>query len=183
PSLELKVLDSPQQGTTYFTDASSQTQRAVVVWKVEGQWQKQTWTEQGKSVQWLEAKAVQMTLQKDSDKHINICMDSMYVYKLVLSMKRGGHCNSAIATMLLDALQQRAGTSSIIHLRSHQTGPGPLIEGNEKADQAAAGIWTVQDAKTLHEQLHLGAKALAKECKIPISEARRIVATCPYCQH
>ncbi|NXE13568.1 POL1 protein, partial [Lophotis ruficrista] len=181
--LEFKVLDSPQQGITYFTDASSQTQSATVVWKVKGQWQTQTWTEQGKSVQWLEAKAVQMALQNDSNKHINVCTDSMYVYKLVLSMKRGGHCNSEIDTMLLDTLQQRTGTSSIVHIRSHQTGPGPLIEGNTKADQAATGIWTVQDAKALHERSHVGAKALAKECKIPISEARRIVATCPYCQH
>ncbi|NWH84815.1 PO113 protein, partial [Aegithalos caudatus] len=51
-----------------------------------------------------------------------------------------------------------------------------------KADAAAKGLWTLQDARQLHESLHVGAKALAKKCDIPIADAKHIVATCPYCQ-
>ncbi|NXA57153.1 POL1 protein, partial [Nothocercus julius] len=160
----------------------SKMNRAAVVWKVDGKWQKQTWEQKSKSVQWLEAKAVEIALQKESQEHINICTDSMYVAKLLQAMRRGGCATSEIAVMLNDALNERTGTVSVIHVMSHQSGPGPIIEGNRKADQAAAGIWTLQKARLLHQQLHIGAKALAKECNIPITEARKVIATCPYCQ-
>lgn len=99
-SSELRVFDTLKQGSTYFTDASSQTNRAVVVWQQDGEWQQQSWTQTGKSVQWLEGKAVQMALRKEEPNHINICTDSMYVYKLMISMKRGGQATSEIATLL-----------------------------------------------------------------------------------
>ncbi|NXF69128.1 POL1 protein, partial [Ciccaba nigrolineata] len=57
-----------------------------------------------------------------------------------------------------------------------------IVEGNHKADQAARGVWSLDAAKSLHAFLHLGAKALAKTCHISLSQAKNIVALCPYCQ-
>uniref|UniRef100_A0A672U120 RNA-directed DNA polymerase n=1 Tax=Strigops habroptila TaxID=2489341 RepID=A0A672U120_STRHB len=183
PSLQLRVLDNPQPGLTYFTDASSVTDTAVVVWKEANKWEKLIWVEAGKSVQWLEAKAMCLALEQTPEKHINVCTDSMYVYKLVQSMKRGGYANGDISNALQEALGKRTGTVTVIHINSHQNCPGPLVEGNTKADSAAKRLWTLQQASELHRKLHIGAKALAKECNIPIREAREVVATCPYCQH
>ncbi|NWZ33335.1 POK25 protein, partial [Brachypodius atriceps] len=46
----------------------------------------------------------------------------------------------------------------------------------------AKNLWTLQTARQLHESLHIGPKALAKRCNIPMTDAKHIVATCPYCQ-
>ncbi|NWJ10408.1 PO113 protein, partial [Crypturellus undulatus] len=154
------VIDAPIPGTTYFTDASSLTHRAAVVWLEGKDWKAITWEGRAPSVQWLEAKAVTIALGLEPSQHINICTDSMYVFKLIRLMKYSGAPNSAIAEMLSDALQLRSGTVAIMHTRSHTDCPGPIVEGNRKADEKATGVWSVQEARKLHEFLHLGARAL-----------------------
>ncbi|NXV76112.1 POK25 protein, partial [Atlantisia rogersi] len=54
--------------------------------------------------------------------------------------------------------------------------------GNDRADAAAKGLWTLRDARQLHESLHIGAKALVRRCGISAIDAKHIVATCPHCQ-
>ncbi|KAF4801220.1 endogenous retrovirus group K member 18 Pol protein-like protein [Turdus rufiventris] len=81
-----------------------------------------------------------------------------------------------------EALYSRQGTVSVVHVNSHSPIKGFYQIGNDKADAAAKGIWTLQEACQLHEALHVGAKALVKRCNIPIMDAKHIVATCPYCQ-
>ncbi|NXJ44548.1 POL1 protein, partial [Ciconia maguari] len=183
-NLEPRVLDTPREGPTLFTDALSRMNRAVVVWKEGDEWQEQTWEGAGMSVQFLEAKAVSMALNMHRTSHINVVTDSMYVYKLVQSMSRGSITKSEIASMLDSALQLRSGTVTLIHTLSHQRGPGPIIEGNRRADKIASQqeICTVCEAAHLHEHLHIGAKALAKATRISLNEARRVVAACPQCQ-
>ncbi|NWZ16849.1 POK25 protein, partial [Agelaius phoeniceus] len=51
-----------------------------------------------------------------------------------------------------------------------------------KADAAAKGVWTLKEARQLHESLHIGAKALAKRCRISTVDAKHVIATCPHCQ-
>ncbi|NXA46788.1 POL1 protein, partial [Nothocercus julius] len=176
-----RVLSEPQEGLTVFTDASSITSTAVVVWKAES-WERVKLTEPGSSVQQLEALAVAHALKTWLQQHINIVTDSMFVFKLLLSMTTPGWAGTPIAIMLEEALQQRDATASIIHVRSHDTVSGYYQEGNDKADSAAKGVWTVARARAIHDHLHIGAKALARHCDIPITAARDVVATCPYCQ-
>ncbi|KAJ7427177.1 hypothetical protein WISP_09197 [Willisornis vidua] len=54
--------------------------------------------------------------------------------------------------------------------------------GNDKADAAAKGLWTLRDARQLHESLHTGAKVLVKKYGVMYADAKHIVVTCPYCQ-
>nr|XP_013808265.1 PREDICTED: endogenous retrovirus group K member 11 Pol protein-like [Apteryx mantelli mantelli] len=176
-----RVLPTPKPGNTVFTDASSKTQTAAVAWQENGEWKEATFRAADVSVQYLEAKAVEMALRMFPDDHLNITTDSIFTYNLVRQMATQGWAGTPIATMLEDALQARTGTVCITHVRSHSKIPGYYQEGNAEADKAAGRVMTLREARDLHEWLHVGAKALAKTCHIPISEARGVVATCPYC--
>ncbi|KAF4795594.1 hypothetical protein TURU_091822 [Turdus rufiventris] len=68
---------------------------------------------------------------------------------------------STVAMTLEEALYSRKGTISIIHINSHDPIKGFYQIGNDKADAATKGVWTLKDACQLHESLHIGAKALA----------------------
>ncbi|NWS50703.1 POL1 protein, partial [Probosciger aterrimus] len=179
----LRITTTPQRGRTVFTDASSTTHMAVVVWQENSKWLRNRFVDPEASVQQLEAKAVAEAFSMWPDESLNVVTDSMFVYKLVQSMATPGWAGSELAILFETALQQRQAPAAIIHVRSHTSTPGYFQEGNQKADQAAKGIWTLAEARDLHVQLHLGAKALAKQCRIPLTQAREIVATCPYCQN
>nr|XP_013804472.1 PREDICTED: endogenous retrovirus group K member 113 Pol protein-like [Apteryx mantelli mantelli] len=181
PEIKPRVLPQPQPGPTFFTDASSRTSTAAVVWYKDEQWHKATWQQEA-SVQWLEAKAVCMALALGPNSHANITTDSIFVHNLVNRMAQPGFVGSDICMMLEEALQSRTAPCTIMHVNSHQSLPGFFYEGNSLADGAAKGIWTMTEAKEVHDFLHLGPRALAKHSGIPLARAREIVAACPYCQ-
>ncbi|GAB0208561.1 PHD finger protein 7-like [Grus japonensis] len=180
--LPQKVMDRPQPGPTVFTDASSVTSTAAAVWQSEGEWHRIKMTDRALSVQQLEAAAVVLACGLFPMEHLNIVTDSMFVAKLCLAMSGPGVSTSTIALMLEEALFSRKGTISVIHVNSHDPIKGFFQTGNDKADAAAKGLWTLRDARQLHESLHIGAKALAKRCGISATDAKHIVATCPHCQ-
>ncbi|RMC15989.1 hypothetical protein DUI87_08196 [Hirundo rustica rustica] len=97
-------------------------------------------------------------------------------------MSGPGVAVSTVAMMLEEALFSRKGTISVIHVNSHNPVKGFFQIGNDKADAAAKRLWTLRDARQLHESLHIGAKALAKKCGISTADAKHVVATCPHCQ-
>ncbi|RMC22141.1 hypothetical protein DUI87_03014 [Hirundo rustica rustica] len=97
-------------------------------------------------------------------------------------MSGPGVAVSTVAMMLEEALFSRKGTISVIHVNSHNPVKGFFQIGNDKADAAAKGLWTLRDARQLHESLHIGAKALEKKCGISTADAKHVVATCPHCQ-
>ncbi|NXK81295.1 POL1 protein, partial [Amazona guildingii] len=148
PSASVRVLTRPQPGLTVFTDASSQTGRAVVVWQDKGEWQ---------------SVSAQDTAQSG---HVNIVTDSMFVFKLLASMATPGWAGTDIACMLESHLQDRGSTVSILHVKSHTNVPGYYQRGNAVADQAATRVYTLQDARALHDHFHIGARGLAKSCNI-----------------
>ncbi|NWI99803.1 POL1 protein, partial [Crypturellus undulatus] len=171
-----------QQGPTVFTDASSTTSTVVAVWQSGDEWYCIKMTDCALSVQQLETAAVVLTCGLFPTEHLNIVTDSMFVVKLCLAMLGPGLSASPIALMLEEALFSRKGTISVIHVNSHNPIKGFYQSGNDKADTAAKQLWTLRDARQLHESLHIGAKALSKRCKIPVTDARHIIATCPHCQ-
>ncbi|NXJ72107.1 POL1 protein, partial [Rostratula benghalensis] len=177
-----KVVDRPRPGPTVFTDASSLTSTAAAVWQSGEQWQSIKMTDPTLSVQQLEAAAVVLACGLFPEEHLNIITDSKFVAKLCLAMSGPGMSVSPEAMMLEDALSSQKGTISVIHISSHNLVKGFFQIGNDKADAAAKGLWTLRDARQLHESLHIGAKALAKRCGISITDGKHIVATCPYCQ-
>ncbi|NXY12637.1 POL1 protein, partial [Pteruthius melanotis] len=180
--LPRKVMDRPLPGRTVFTDASSSTSTAAAVWKEEEKWHCVKMNDKSLSVQQLEASAIVLACELFQAEHINIVTDSMFAAKLCQAMSGPGVSTSPTAIMIEEVLCARQGTVSVIHINSHSPIKGFFQLGKDKADAAAKGLWTLQDARQLHESLHIGAKALAKRCDIPISDARHIVATCPHCQ-
>ena len=180
--LPRKIMDRPQPGPTVFTDASSATSTAAAVWQSGGEWHCIKMIDCALSVQQLEATAVVLACGLFPTEHLNIVTDSMFVAKLCLAMSGPGVSTSTTALMLEEALFSRKGTISVIHVNSHSPIKGFFQTGNDKADAAAKGLWTLRDARQLHESLHIGAKALAKRCGISVTDAKHIVATCPHCQ-
>ncbi|NXY80249.1 POL1 protein, partial [Glareola pratincola] len=178
--LPQKIMDRPQQGPTVFTDASSTTSTAAAVWESGEDWHCVKMTDSALSVQQLEAMAVVLACGLFPVEHLNIVTDSMFVTKLCLAMSGPGVSTSPVALMLEEALLSRKGTVSVIHVNSHDPIKGFFQTGNDRADAAAKGVWTLKDARQLHESLHIGAKALMKRCEISATDAKHIVATCPH---
>ncbi|NXP43049.1 POL1 protein, partial [Leiothrix lutea] len=180
--LPQKVMDRPLPGQTVFTDASSTTSTAAVVWQTEEQWQCVKMTDKSLSVQLLEASAIVLACGLFQSEHLNKLTDSMFSAKLCQARSRPGVSVTSAAIMIEEALSSQQGTISVIHINSHNPVKGFFQIGNDKADAAAKGLWTLQEARHLHELLHVVAKALAKKYNIPITDASHIVATCPHCQ-
>ncbi|NXP66830.1 POL1 protein, partial [Chloropsis cyanopogon] len=180
--LPQKVTDRPLPGPTVFTDASSVTSTAAVVWQSEEQWRCIKMTDHALSAQQLEAAALILACRLFTTEYLNVVTNSMFVAKLSLAMSRPGVSTSATAAKIEEALYSRERTVSVIHVNSHDPIKGFFQIGNDKADAAAKGLWTLRDAHQLHESLHIGAKALAKKCGISIADTKHVVATCPHCQ-
>lgn len=75
-----------------------------------------------------------------------------------------------------------------MHVRPHTDLPGPVAEGNRRADALAMPVQvpnvpdTFAQAKLSHQFYHQNAPALMRMFKLPKEQARAIVATCPSCQ-
>ncbi|NXX09906.1 POL1 protein, partial [Larus smithsonianus] len=158
--------DRPQKGPMVFTDASSTTSTAAAVWQSGEEWHSVKMTDNTLSVQQLEVAAVVLACKLFPMEHLNIVTDSMFVARLCLAMTGPGVSTSPAAQMLEETLFSRKGTISVTHVNSHNPIKGYFQIGNDRADAAAKGLWTLRDAKELHESLHIGAKALAKKCNI-----------------
>ncbi|NXX47231.1 POL1 protein, partial [Tricholaema leucomelas] len=181
--LPQNIRDRPQKGPTVFTGASSMTTTEAAVWKSGEEWHSVKMTDNTLSVQQLEVAAVILACKLFPTEHLNIVTDLMFVARLCLAMSGPGVSTSPAAQMLEEALFSRKGTISVIHVNSHNPIKGYFQIGNDRADEAAKGLWSLTDARELHESLlHIGAKALAKKCDISISDAKHVVATCPRCQ-
>ncbi|NWR04063.1 POL1 protein, partial [Paradoxornis webbianus] len=181
-NLQQKVMDRPMLGPAVFTDASSATSTAAVVWQSENQWYCIKTTDHTLSVQQLEASALVLACGLLTAEHLNIVTDSVFVARLCLAMSGSGVSTSTTAVMMEEALLSQKGTISVIHVNSHSAIRGFFQIGNDKADSAAKGLWTFRDAHQLHESLHIGGKVLAKKCGIPVTDAKHSIATCPHCQ-
>lgn len=182
-SLRLRVVASPLDGPTVFTDASSLTGQGAVVWKNQtGDWEIRTFQDHGVSVQTLEAQAVAMALLLWPDTPCNVVTDSAFIAKMLLRMGQEGQPSTSIAFLLEEALTARTAPAAVLHVRSHSDVPGFFTTGNALADQHAGHkVLTVREARDLHSTLHLGARALSRTCSIPMAVAREVVQACPHC--
>lgn len=134
------------------------------------------------SVQMLEARAVAVALCIWPQTPCNIVTDSAFVARLLLRMGKEGQPNMTNAALLEDALVARSAPVAILHVRSHSDVPGFFTMGNDTADRLAGGqVFTLREARDLHSALHIGARALARTCSIPVTVAREVVQTCPHC--
>ncbi|KFO55641.1 hypothetical protein N302_11531, partial [Corvus brachyrhynchos] len=76
----------------------------------------------------------------------------------------------------------------VMHVRLHTGLPGPIAEGNRRADALAMPVWhvnlpdTFHQAKLSHEKFHQNVPALVWMFHLTHDQVRAIVATCPNCQ-
>ena len=118
--LPRKIIDRPQRGPTVFTDASSATSTAAVVWQSEGEWHCIKMTDCALSVQQLEATALVLACGLFPMEHLNIVTDSMFVAKLCLAMSGPGVSTSTAVLMLEEALFSRKDAISVMRYQSHK---------------------------------------------------------------
>ena len=69
----------------------------------------------------------------------------------------------------------------ITHIRSHSGLPGPLVDGNNKAEALVSVFIAFQQA-TSHQFFHQNSQAIRKQFDIPRSQAKQIIKECPNCQ-
>ncbi|KFQ25610.1 hypothetical protein N331_03940, partial [Merops nubicus] len=72
----------------------------------------------------------------------------------------------------------------VVHLCSHTSLPGPIVEGNAGADQLTVTAIVpdvMQQAQLSHDFYHQNARALAKLFCLILQQARDIITSCPSC--
>ncbi|XP_021257629.1 uncharacterized protein LOC110401160 [Numida meleagris] len=182
-SLRSRVLTSSIEGPTLFTDASSATCQGAVVWQdISNAWKSAVFMDQTVSVQMLEVRAVALAMRLFHDTPCNIVTDSAFAARLLVRMGQEGQPSSEAAGFLEEALARREAAVAVLHVRSHSDVPGFFTTGNAMADKVASTlVFTLREARDLHSTLHVGARALARACSIPLSVARDVVHTCPHC--
>lgn len=167
-----------------FTDGSAKGTAAIYSKKL----QKQIQTKE-KSAQKVELLAV-IEVFNLFPQAFNLYTDSLYVANLFPVIETAYISeNSTVSHYLLTLQQlihQRQFPFFVAHIRSHSNLPGPLAEGNAKADQltnyVAFPVQTpVSQAQDAHKLHHQNATALRLQFKITREQARQIIKQCPIC--
>ncbi|KAJ7428143.1 endogenous retrovirus group K member 18 Pol protein-like protein [Pitangus sulphuratus] len=191
--IDLKIMHSHipiRDAKTVFTDGSGRTGNAVVVWQDHNNWKQDIHKAQG-SPQLVELSAVVRAFFLFRSESLNIISDSSYVVGIIARIENSYLKHVAnkslfdLLTRLLFLIQHRQFPYFITHTRSHTTLPGPVAEGNQRADRLA-GMTTIpnllQQARMAHDFFHQNAKALQKQFGLTLAQAKEILKACPDCQ-
>lgn len=149
------------------------------------------------SAQLTELSAVLQVFQTYPSRPLNIYTDSAYVAQSIPLLETVGYMSTASAAApLFNAIQnlihQRVDPFFIGHIRAHSHLPGPLSEGNDKADLAThlqlfpCILQNTLESKILaarktHQLHHLNAQTLWLMHHITRDQARQIVKNCQSC--
>ncbi|KFP38542.1 hypothetical protein N324_10578, partial [Chlamydotis macqueenii] len=144
------------------------------------------------STQTVELAAVVRVLYKWKDESLNIVSDSAYVVDVIQRVERAV-LKEIDNPLLYDQFQQLLSVLHvqdhpyfIVHLRAHTPFPGPVTEGNARADalsNVALIPNTLMQAKLSHEFYHQNSTALQRQFKLTQEQARAIVHSCSSCQN
>ncbi|KAJ7409103.1 endogenous retrovirus group K member 18 Pol protein-like protein [Pitangus sulphuratus] len=181
------------EGITVFTDASGWSRKAAVTWvnPTTGQWDKKIQTINQGSVQVLELAAIRIAFELFSDQPLNVITDSCYAVGLVSLLEASflrdinNPCLLAEICTIWFLVNHRKFDFYIMHVRSHTDLPGPIVEGNQKADAAAMTVTVpkvLEQAKISHLFFHQNARSLKRQLQITMNQARYIIMSCPDCQ-
>lgn len=124
---------------TVFIDGSGKSHKAAVTWQEEGVWRDSVIQQQG-STQLVKLAVAIHALELFSKEDVNIVAASYYVVGIIQRIPDSflkDVSNKALFQLLLKLSQiisQRTHLIFIMHLRSHTKLPGPLVEGNARAD-------------------------------------------------
>ena len=179
-----------------FTDGSSSGMAAYT-------FQDRTITFQtnSSSAQLTELQAVTAVLSAFPTQSLNIYTDSAYIAHSVPLLETASQIKKAsrageLFRQLQTLINNRSHPFFIGHLRAHSDLPGPLVEGNKKADLATRAqipLYVIANinsndpddrialAQKSHQLHHLNARTLRLMHKITREQARQIVKNCPSC--
>ncbi|KFQ27347.1 hypothetical protein N332_14641, partial [Mesitornis unicolor] len=126
----------------------------------------------------------------------NVVTDSAYVARLVQRLDKAvlGHVTQeklfGVLKLLWVEIQRWQHPYYVLHIKSHTSLPGFLLEGNARADELVSGVAmeptpnVKQQAIASHQVFHQSYRALRRQFQFRLShaESRAIVAACPDCQ-
>ncbi|KGL83244.1 hypothetical protein N309_00674, partial [Tinamus guttatus] len=126
------------------------------------------------------------------NKELNVVTDSAYIAGMVarteqacLKEVRNPHLFSLLRR-LQRALEERVKPYFITHIRSQATLPGPMAEGNSKADRLLTAAAVLPDimkqAKLSHQFFHQNACTLKCMFGLTMNQAQDLISACPDCQ-
>ncbi|NXH15367.1 POK19 protein, partial [Bucco capensis] len=179
---------NPVEGPTVFTDGSGKTGKAAIAWKEGSEWRHQVEYQEGSS-QTVKLRAMTVVFQNFPGP-VNIITDYAYVTGLVQRLDKVvlGHVSNkklfGVLKLLWVEIQKRHYEYYVMHVKSHTTLPGFILQGNAKADSlvSAVALAPVPDIKqqaiASHCFYHQGYCALKCQFHISNSEVCAIVATC-----
>ncbi|NWX52876.1 POK19 protein, partial [Steatornis caripensis] len=186
----------PAKGDTVFSDASGKTGKAAVAWKQDGQWHSHIVYQEG-SPQVVELRAAALAFQYFPGP-LNLITDSAYVAALLprLDMAVLGHVNNpklfAVLTLVWEEILKRHFPFYVMHVNSHTSLPGFVIEGKAKVDALVSVALSVpvpdihKQAVLAHQFYHQNWRSLYHQFgqkSLFQAAARSIVAACPDCQN
>lgn len=171
---------------TVFTDGSSNGTAAIVL---PDQCYKTQTAET--SAQRTEIIAVIKVFEMLADQSFNLYTDSQYIVRLFPHLETANipENKTSISCFLLtlqNKIHRRQVPFFVGYIRAHTALPGPLAEGNNKADLLTRvnyifPVSEIEKAKESHKLHHQNATALRYEFKIPREAARAIVRECTHC--
>ena len=119
---------------------------------------------------------------------LNIVCDSGYTVYTILHLDQA-LIKTSIDPNLLNLfltlqslLDKREHPFFITHIWSHSGLPGPLVDGNNKADALLSVLTAFQQATASHQFFHQNSQAHRKQFDIPCSQVKQIIKECPDCQ-
>ena len=184
--------DPIPRAKTVFTDGSGKEMAAIVA-------DNKCYTLQIPhcSAQQAELKAIVYAFQLFSSKPINIYTESYYTANTVPTLEEATIISPCSAinsdlTLLQTLIHTCLHPFWTGHIRSHTNLPGPLAEGNAKADitisvlatvtsPALEDIEKVTTTKLFHSKFHNNHPSLNYKFGLSSIQARTIVTTCPVC--
>uniref|UniRef100_A0A7N4V336 Uncharacterized protein n=1 Tax=Sarcophilus harrisii TaxID=9305 RepID=A0A7N4V336_SARHA len=183
--LEEKVSKVPLKGPTIFTDASKHNICAVYSRDLTI---KRVVRTPFQSTQQNELYAIILALTYYPG-DINIISDSAYSVGVVqrIATAQIKFVASNIYQLfkeLQEQVRKHPGKIYILHVHSHSGLPGPIFDGNSKADSLLtmlANTPLFQEAQESHFKYHQAARALRLQFGITREEARSIVKACTAC--
>lgn len=169
------------------TGGSGKTDKAVTLWKNDkGQWEHLITFQPG-STQLVKLAAMVEAFRIFSQEPVNIVCDSLYVVRIIERIEHSflkEVSNKDLFVLLItlyNFLLHRSHEYYLLHLRSHTTLSGPIVEDNARADALAIAVTIPQklgQAKLSHDFYHQNTQALAKQLSLTSSQAWDIVNTC-----
>ena len=129
-----------------------------------------------------------LALQHWLKEPLNLVCDSGYTVYTFLHMDQAllkGSVEPQLLSLFLTLqilLDKRKHPLFATHIQSHSGLPGPMAEGNYRADALVSLADTFQSVVVSHQFFHQNSQALHKEFNIPWAQAKQIVRECPDCQ-